>query len=226
LQTEFDKQAAASYNDNWSKIAAMKDALHLCMRFVLEEMPEDARILCVGVGTGAELLYLADAFPRWTFTALEPSAEMLNICRERANEHGIDHRCEFHEGTIDSLPEGKAFDVVTAVLVSHFLGDYSARKGFFGALSARLRSGGILINADLSADIASEEFASIFEVWQAMLSFTGMPMAEVEKYSSKFRGGDVALPSADIQEILTASGLRLPVLFCQTLLIHAWYSKR
>jgi tRNA (cmo5U34)-methyltransferase len=204
----------------------MKDALHLCMRLVLDEMPSDARILCVGVGTGAELVYLADAFPGWRFTAVEPSSKMLGICRERAKEQGIESRCDFHEGTIDTLSDDGPYDVVTALLVSHYLGDYATRKAFFGALSLRLRSGGILINADLSAEVGSDEFASIFEPWKAMLSFTGMSSEEIEKYSSKFLGGTVALPAGEIEEILTTSGLQLPVLFCQTLLIHAWYSKR
>ncbi|MFT7681755.1 MAG: tRNA (cmo5U34)-methyltransferase [Moritella dasanensis] len=37
----------------------MKDALHLSIRILLSDLPENANILCVGAGTGAELIYLS-----------------------------------------------------------------------------------------------------------------------------------------------------------------------
>ena len=57
----FDKQAS-SYDQQWSKMA-IKDALHLLTGPVLSELPPKAKILCVGAGTGAEILYLAQKFP-------------------------------------------------------------------------------------------------------------------------------------------------------------------
>jgi tRNA (cmo5U34)-methyltransferase len=53
-----------------------------------------------------------------------------------------------------------------------------------------------------------------------------MSTEEIEKYSSNFSRGKTAIPAGDIEEILTSSGFQQPILFCQTLLIHAWYSTR
>jgi len=80
----FDKAHAAGYDQRFAKLAPMKEALHLLLRLLFSEFPAEARILCVGAGTGAELLYLAQAFPQWRFTAVDPSAPMLDICRQRA----------------------------------------------------------------------------------------------------------------------------------------------
>jgi tRNA (cmo5U34)-methyltransferase len=51
----FDKQAS-SYDQQWSKMAPINDALHLLMSTALSELPPQANILCVGAGTGAEIL--------------------------------------------------------------------------------------------------------------------------------------------------------------------------
>ena len=86
----FNKQAS-SYEQQWSKMASINDALYLLTSTVLSELPLKANILCVGAGTGAEILYLAQKFPEWHFTAVEPSTAMLDVFRRRAEEHGIRH---------------------------------------------------------------------------------------------------------------------------------------
>jgi tRNA (cmo5U34)-methyltransferase len=157
---------------------------------------------------------------------VEPSAKMLDICRQRADELGLGSRCVFHEGYLDTLADDGAYDAATALLVSHYLGERVARQEFFRSTSRRLRAGGIFVNADLAADVASAEFGGLFEAWKSMLSFSGMSPEEIERSSSSFRKGATAIPTHDIEDLLTSSGFRQPVLFCQTLLIHAWYSTR
>src|SRR5205823_12959329 len=95
LQKVFDQRCASGYDQQWSRMAPLRDALHLLIGAVLSELKADARILCVGAGTGPELIDLARRFPGWRFVAVEPSAPMLDICRRKAEEHGIADRCEF-----------------------------------------------------------------------------------------------------------------------------------
>ena len=92
----FDQERASSYDKRFAKLAPLNDALYLLIRLVLSELPANARILCVGVGTGSELINLAQTFPQWQFTAVEPAAPMLDICRQRTEECGIASRCTFH----------------------------------------------------------------------------------------------------------------------------------
>src|SRR5262249_52276156 len=125
----------------------------------------DARILCAGAGTGPEMLYLGERFPGWRFVAVEPSAQMLDVCRRKAGERGIAARCEFHEGYLETLPPGEAFDVATSLLVSQFIVDRGARTGFFRGIADRLRPGGFLINADLSSDASPAAYQDLRDVW-------------------------------------------------------------
>ena len=221
----FDQKHASSYDQQFAKLAPIRDALDLLIRMVLSELPTDARILCIGVGTGKELIDLAQAFPQWQFTAVEPAAPMLDICRQRAKECGIESRCTFHEGYLDSLPESDSFDAATCILVSHFFMEIEERRNFFRQIAARLRPEGYLVNADIASDMSTAAYKSLFEVWVRALKYSEMPAEAVEKFRAAC-GQDVAvLPPQEIASIIASSGFETPVLFLQTLFIHAWYSR-
>jgi tRNA (cmo5U34)-methyltransferase len=212
----FDKERAASYDERFAKLAPLRDALHLLIRTILAELPADAQILCVGVGTGSELICLAQSFPQWQFTAVEPAAPMLDICRRRAAECGIISRCTFHD----------AFDAATCLLVSHFLMQPEERRNFFSQIAARLSPDGYLVSADIVSDMSTSAYSSLLEVWLRLLRYSEMPAEEVEKFRDAY-GRDVAvLPPHEVESIIAGSGFSQPVLFFQTLLIHAWYPKK
>lgn len=221
-----DKERAASYDKNFEKLAPMRDALHLLSRIVLSELPEDARILCVGAGTGAELLFLAKAFPRWHFTAVEPAAAMLDICRERAEASGITDRCTFHEDTLDTLPADEAFDAATSLLVSHFIVDESMRRSYFREIATRLRPGGTLISADLASDAQDPAYQSLFETWIKTMLYNGMPPERLDEYRAAFGEKVSLLPPKQLASLIASAGFTPPVLFFQSFLMHGWYAQR
>jgi len=72
VNANFDR-TAESYDKQWEKLSPINDSLHLLMGAIMSNLPEQANILCVGAGTGAEIIYLAKRFPKWSFTALSES---------------------------------------------------------------------------------------------------------------------------------------------------------
>ncbi len=134
IKAIFDQQAS-SYDERWAKTASIREALHFLLEAVFAELPANARLLCVGAGTGEEIAYLAQRFPQWTFTAVEPSAAMLDVCRDKAIKEGFAARCEFHEGYLESPPEQTPFDAATCFLVSQFILEPEARTAFFRAIA-------------------------------------------------------------------------------------------
>ncbi|MBV6628052.1 MAG: class I SAM-dependent methyltransferase [Rivularia sp. (in: Bacteria)] len=222
----FDKERASSYDETFARLAPIRDALHLLIRQIFSELPTDANILCVGVGTGAEMIYLAQNFPQWRFTAVEPASEMLDICRRKAEEYGISSRCTFHQGYLDSLPTSNSFHAATCLLVSHFMMQEGERSNFFRQIAARLHPNAYLVSSDLTCDMETLEYQSLLEVWLRMLKFSQVPAAEIEKIRSSY-GQNVALLSPQkVESIITKGGFDSPTLFYQALLIRAWYSKR
>ena len=222
----FDQQHAATYDQRFAKLAAMRDALHLLIGAIFADLPREARILCVGAGTGHELIYLAQKFPEWRFAVVEPSGPLLDVCRGKAEACGITSRCVFHEGYLESLPPSALFDAATSLLVSQFILSPEARAGFFHAIGQRLRPDGYLVSADLASDTASATYQSLLEVWLRLMRETGTPPEQLESLRVTY-GRDVALlPLEQVSSIIAAGGFETPVLFLQTGLIHAWYARR
>jgi hypothetical protein len=91
LESTFDQQAA-TYDQQWAKLAAFRDGLHLLISSLFSKLPQDARVLCVGAGTGAEIDFLASKYPSWTFVAVEPAAGMVKAAELRAEQHGYRDR--------------------------------------------------------------------------------------------------------------------------------------
>ncbi len=217
----FGEKQAASYDDRFAKASAMRDAMHLVTRLALGELKEDARVLCVGAGTGLEIAYLAAAFPHWRFTAVEPAPAMLTLCRQRADREGFADRCEFHEGFLESLPEGEPYDAATCLLVSHFL-ERPDRSEFFAEVARRLQPGATLVNADLSSGVGTPGHARLMAVWRRMWLLCDTPVEQVDQMLTEFEKKVPLLPPAEVVELVCSAGFESPTPILQTLLIHGW----
>lgn len=225
LKLIFDQQAP-SYDDRWAKTAPIRDALLLLVEAVFADLPEHARLLCVGPGTGVEVEHLAARFPGWSFTAVEPSGAMLDVFRQRAQRGGFADRCQFHEGYLDSLPAQRPFDAATSFLVSQFILDAPARIGFFQSIAARLAPGGLLASSDLASDVESPEYTALLETWMKLMQGAGIPAAGLEQMRAAYARDVAILPPARVAALIAAGGFDEPLRFYQAGLIHAWYARR
>ncbi|MFT3847585.1 MAG: class I SAM-dependent methyltransferase [Propionivibrio sp.] len=225
IKAIFDRQAA-SYDTQWAKTAAINNCLYLLLESLFTELPADARILCVGVGTGAELAHLASKNPAWRFTAVEPSGPMLDICRQRAEKEGFASRCDFHEGYLDSLPVAGLHDAATCFLVSQFILDPQARAGFFREISSKLKLGGFLASSDLASDVASSEYEVLLHAWMNMMARSDVSPEGIANMRKAY-ASDVAILAPDkVASIIESGGFEPPAQFFQAGLIHAWLSRR
>lgn len=225
LKAIFDQQASG-YDKQWEKTAPIRDGLHFLLDSVFADLPADARILCVGAGTGVEVAHLARKFPQWRFTVVDPSGAMLNVCRRRAEAEGFASRCHLHEGYLDSLPLDDAHDAATCFLVSQFILDQNARSEFFRAIANRLRPGGILASSDLASDVASPEYDALLHAWMHMMSAADISPEGRERMRAAYAKDVAVLPPQVIASIIEAGGFGAPVQFFQAGLIHAWFSRR
>jgi len=225
LKAVFDQQASG-YDQQWARMAPIRDGLHFLLKAIFADLPDDARILCVGTGTGAELAYLAQTFPRWRFTAVDPSGAMLDVCRRRAQAEGYTSRCSFHEGYLDSLPTEDLHDGATCFLVSQFILAQEARSEFFRAIADRLRPGGILASSDLASDVGSNDYDALLRAWLNVMAPAGIQPEGLERTRAAYAKDVAILPPQLIASIIESAGFEPPVQFFQAGLMHAWFAKR
>ncbi|MGJ4727936.1 class I SAM-dependent methyltransferase [Luteimonas sp. SDU101] len=221
----FDQQAAG-YDRQWAKTAAIRDCLYLLLEPLLSTLPDEARLLCVGVGTGQEMAHLAARFPGWTFTAVEPSGAMLERCRERAQAQGFADRCRFHEGFLETLPADAPFDAATCFLVSQFITDQEQRIGFFAQIARRLRAGGLLASTDLAAAVTSAAYEVLLPAWIRMMQAAEVSQESIDRIRAAYASDVAVLPPAEVEAIIAAGGFGAPARFFQAGLIHGWLSAR
>ncbi|QUI72018.1 class I SAM-dependent methyltransferase [Pseudoalteromonas sp. M8] len=221
----FDKQAE-TYDQQWSNTAPIRHCMHLLLRSVFADLPVNANILCIGVGTGDELLYLASNFPNWQFTAVEPSGPMLDICKKRAKESGVDTRCIFHEGYLHSMPFERDYHAATCFLVSQFILQEERRSAFFGEIAERLKPEGLMASADLSSDIDSPDYDKLLDAWVKMMSMADVSQGTLERMRDAYANDVGILSPPKVCSIIQAGGFELPIQFFQAGLIHAWITKR
>ncbi|WP_102795616.1 class I SAM-dependent methyltransferase [Bowmanella denitrificans] len=221
LDKAFNTDMAARYDSSRAHMQPLKDALHWQMQALFASLPEDAHLLCVGAGTGEELLYLARAFPGRHFTLVDPAAAMLARCQQKAHQQGIAQRCTFFSGYLHDMQDTTPFDAATSILVSHFILPLNERRAYYRQIARRLKPGAILVNADLSWDRQAASFADICQHWVALHQQAGMST------DPSYLNDQLSLASpSQMQSLIKAAGFSTVTPFFQAMLVHGWYSIR
>lgn len=220
----FDREMASRYDARNRGLAPISDSLHFLTRLVLADLPPRARILCVGVGTGAEILSLAEAREGWSFVGVDPSAEMLEVGRDRLARAGVLDRCELIRGDIRQAPEAE-FDAVLSLLVAHFI-PRGERPGFYGAIHDRLKPGGLYVTAEIAADLDAAEFPELLRTWEQVQTLMGATPDSLRRLPETLRETLHVLPAAETSRLMVAAGFALPVPFFQAFLIRGVFARK
>jgi tRNA (cmo5U34)-methyltransferase len=81
----------------------------------------------VGAGGGAEIERFLPDNPDWRVTGVDPSREMLDLARVKADRLGVADRVTLIQGSVDDVPVDRRFDAATCLFVLHFLPDDAKR---------------------------------------------------------------------------------------------------
>jgi tRNA (cmo5U34)-methyltransferase len=222
----FDEERAAGYDDRIRRVAPGYEALQAALPSVMGRPAPDARVLVVGTGTGAEILAMARARPDWHFTAVDPSTDMLDRCRERVQAAGLEDRVTYVAERIEDWDPPSRFDGATAIFVSHFLQGRAAKRRFFTAIGRALAAGAPFAFADLFAGGAGTDPERLRAAWRRWCRETGRSGEEVRRAFAKMER-ELSFASAEtLDALLPEAGFAAPTRFYQFFLWGAWRTRR
>lgn len=220
----FDGDMAAAYDRRNSGLKPISDCLHFLMGLVLNDLPENARLLCVGVGTGAEILALARDHPGWSFVGVDPSKDMLEVGRRRLEAAGVLERCELVPGYVEDVAD-RGFDAVVALLVAHFV-QLPDRPAFYRAIHERLRRGGRFVSAEISCDLDGAQFPEMLKDWEQVQKLMGATEASLAALPGMLRNVLGVVPPEATEALWREAGFTPAVDFFQGFMIRGWHAQR
>ncbi|MFV5590044.1 class I SAM-dependent methyltransferase [Acinetobacter variabilis] len=201
----------ASYDDHIRKLIPGYELVHQQIEAILStELPETAHILVVGCGTGYELSYLLQQHPNWTFTAIDPSAAMLEQARKHLASIGAEQRVQFIQCTIQELDQQNTYDAALAILVAHFIPE-PQKSDFFQDIYHSLKTGGIVLTYDLMQPEGENEL----KVMQKMAQQTGLSVQQSENMMARLQQDFFLISVEDSNELLTKVGFKQHKIYSQ-----------
>lgn len=218
----FDDRRARIYDDIIRQVVPGYEVLHRLVAVQLQScLPDDARILVAGVGTGAEIEAVAPLRAGWRFTGFDPSADMLAAAAARSERLGLAGRVELVAGGVEAVAAAP-LDAATLLLVLHFLPDDGAKAALLDGIGARLTSGAPLVIADLHGRSGTPEFDRLMALWRAWQLDCGIPAEEVDKGFRKIVRDIHFIPEERLAELLRHAGFGEMERFWGGLLFGGW----
>jgi tRNA (cmo5U34)-methyltransferase len=222
----FEDMGGDLYDQNNASFKTVTDNIQTLNKLILKDLAHDARILSVGIGTGADIIELGERNPGWSFVGVEPAKAMLDKCESKLADKGLLERCTLVHGYLEDLDSTEQFDAVLCLFVMHFIKDMQKRAQMIASFSDRLKEGGILIQTEISVDTKSREYGQLIENWKATHSLTGASEEKLEKIPNSIEEVLGVISPLRTTKLLEENGFENPVQFFQVFLIRGWYARK
>ncbi len=177
--------------------------------------------LDAGCGTGRMGRLAAESVPLRRFAALDVSEEMLRIAR--ANLAGIP--AEFLTGDIREMRWQDEFDVVTAVLILHFLRGEDRAAALRKCFDA-LKPGGLFISFENYAPLTAEGKDIGLARWRRFQLLQGKSPEEAQRHIDRYGRDYYPLTPGENLAQLRACGFRAAeMLWLSNMQLGVWAMK-
>ena len=221
----FENLGGENYDKSNSAFKNINNNLHLLNSIILKKLPEDAQILCVGVGTGADLLELAKENPKWNFVGIEPAKSMIDECEKKLNKYKLSNQCELFNGYLSDYNSTKKFDAVLCLFVMHFIKDITQRAQMYKEMSNLLKKDAYLIITEISADKDDNSYINLLENWNEFHKLSGTPSQDIEQVRNMVENQLAVISSKETEKLIEQNGFLNANPFFQSFLIKGWYAQ-
>jgi tRNA (cmo5U34)-methyltransferase len=201
------------------------DALHDlggCLLRVI--VRRQARILLVGAGTGQEVFSLGRHGKKWSFTAVEPSYDLIQKARGRMSVEGIDgSKVQIHR-SIDEVAKDKPFDAASMILMLHRLETRRDQLRLLEQTASRLKRNAPMLVALPCTDHDDDDL--FVKAWRRRLRSQGMTITDINRHLA-IQMTSSSIPNEEqILSLLKAAGFVRPRRYFSSLFFSAWLVRR
>lgn len=212
----FNAAHARSYAEGPPRQVPGFAGLHRMTSMLLaERVSSHGQVLVLGAGGGLELKALADDHPGWTFTGVDPSADMLRLAEQIVGSHAA--RIRLHEGYIDAAPAGP-FEGAICLLTLHFV-SRDQRLETLRQIHRRLVPGAPFVVAHISFSQTEPERS----MWIARhVAFGGTDPANAESAKQAIATRLSILSPEEDEALLREAGFSNVSLFYAGLSFRGW----
>jgi tRNA (cmo5U34)-methyltransferase len=226
---KFDASRAGEYARQSRIALAGYDACHelaACMLSASLREATPARVLVVGAGgTAGEIAAAARLDPDWRFTAVDPSAPMVDAALANLAEAGLGDRVDFIVGHLAEISVENPYDAAIMIGVLHHLPGDAAKQEILEQIAERLRPGAPLVLAGNYRTYASEPL--LMAAWAARWRMNGAGPDEVRaKMGRILEGAEPPRSEEAVAALLAEAGFEPPLRFFASLFWGAWLSRR
>ncbi|MCL6574248.1 MAG: class I SAM-dependent methyltransferase [Bacillus sp. (in: Bacteria)] len=220
----YNSEKALVYEKNARISIPTYDALFAMIQsYFRAQLGENAAsLLVVGAGGGNELSAWGPSNPKWTFTGIDPSEEMLKIAKHKAVQLGMESRVKFIEGTINDLPKlDSKFDAACCILVLHFINDEQEKLELLGNIKNHLKTGAPFVLVSAYGDRDSAELQDRINVWKSFFLDGVYEKSKVDDMGKVIMNISY-IPENQIEMLLAEAGFTNITRFYSTGLFAGW----
>ena len=177
--------------------------------------------LDAGCGTGKMAAALEpEALERFVFC--DTSEPMIRLARERFSFPGA----EFTVCDVRELPYDSEFDVITAILVLHYLRP-DERRAALRKCFAALKPGGLLITFENFAPCSAQATDACLEKWRRFQIAQGKTPGEAEAHIGRYGRGYFPITLPEHREVMRECGFETAeILWLSNMQVGIWGLKR
>jgi tRNA (cmo5U34)-methyltransferase len=216
-----DPAAVSNYADRTRRLVpGWADMQRMAALLVAERAPEQANVLVVGAGGGAELTTFARMYSQWRFVGIDPSASMLELAQAALGP--LIERVQLHHGYVDTAPTGP-FDAATCILTMHFVAA-DERRRTLKEIRSRLKPGSPFVMSHLSFPQGAEEKKLWLSRYVAFAISSGVQPESAHNAASAMEANLPLLAPCDEEAMLAEAGFTDSQLFYAGFTFRGWVS--
>ncbi|MFD2922239.1 class I SAM-dependent methyltransferase [Halobacillus naozhouensis] len=221
----FNSKVAKAYEKNTRISVPTYDTLFDMVQSYFRAQLGDkaASLLVVGAGGGNEFSAWGPSNPKWAFTGVDPSEDMLKMAKNNAVQLGLESRIRLIQGTVDDLPPADTkFDAASCILVLHFIDDDQEKLKLLRTIKDNLKSGAPFVLVSAYGDRDDAELHNRLNVWKSFFLDEGHEPSKVDEMEDRIIMNISLIPEKQIEWLLEESGFTNIARFYATGLFAGW----